>query len=537
MFPFKANKSIFVRSLIYILVILLALQTQMSSTENNVSNINLLELDQLNFDEVTTSNDFVFVLFYKKNSKRSEEVFEEFERASKLKELYSNVIFSLVDKDDPNSEQIIKDLDFKSFPRVVLYYLGYPLIYESGYLENNFKIYLEMKLESRVLGLSSFEELKEFRKRKESVIFIGDSSSKKDQKYSSFLKASKHFDDVIFAECSSQECMENFDTFSGLVSVYNGFSDDIYNLENFSDRQLISFISEKTTKVYPTLDEEATKTIFNSYSVGLFIFVDGTSEAQQKNILYFYRAARNLKKAIHMVVAEFHSHFGRQVADVLKLQAEDLPKVYIIDSRKEDIQIYKMDKEINEQNIFDFAKSWGQNNLNAEEFSEEIPRKQTFPILTLVGKNYKELVVDSEDNFLVYYYKPECEPCKKFDKIFRKVANGVIKEYGPALITFGKINGEINDMPGISILAYPAVNLYLKGKKDKPERYELEDFDVAKLIGFITYNYKGILDMEKILIRIKQAEDEVNLNLNENTNSDPSIDKGNVEVNYVKNEM
>lgn len=511
----------------------------MNSKKSNYNKFKIIDLNQENWEETLSHNEYVFVLFYKKNSKRSEEVLAEFQQSSNLDE-NKKINFGIVEKDDSGLDTILSYYNVKSFPKVILFYMGQPIEYDNGLLFENFNLYLKMKQEDKIIELKNYKELEEFRKRKETVIYIGETSTKyspiekrhKDEKYSAFLYSSKYFDDVIFAECPSDDCLETFENFGGMVSVYNGFHNEMANLDSYSTKQLINFINEKTTKIYPELDLPTSKVIFNGYSTGLFIFLDKQNDEQRKNIFPFYRAARNLKKAIHLIVADYSTELGSQVVEILKIKFADLPKVFIIDCRKEETQLYRMDKEITEENIFEFAKNWGLNKLIPLVFSEEIPAKQTFPILTVVGKNYKELVFDSSQDFLVYYYSPKCEACKRFEKIYRKVAIAIIKDYQD-LILFGKINGEVNDVEGVSILAYPSIIFYLKENKDKPVKYELNDFDIGNLVDFIAKNMRGEIDFERIMSNIKVQEEENTLNTAKG-DSDNEISTGNIDVNYVE---
>ncbi len=542
-----SSKKQFISILTISLFLTLLFSTAKSLENNNQrsssNSKNILELNQNNWEETLTGSEYLFVLFYKKNSKRSEEVLTEFELTSGLSS-NKKITFSLVEKDESGLDTILSSYNIKSFPKVILFFMEQPIEYENGLLAENFNLFLQMKQEDRIIVLNSHEELLEFRKKKETVIYIGDTSTKnlelekrkKDEKkkYSGFVYASKYFDDVIFAECASDDCLESFENFGGLVSVYNGFHNEIANLDSYSTKQLLNFINEKTTKIYPELDEATSKVIFVGYSTGLFLFLDKQNDEQKINIFPFHLAARNLKKAIHLITADYSTELGSQVVEILKLKFPDLPKVFIIDCRKEEIQLYRMDKEITEENIFEFAKNWGLNKLNPLVFSEEIPAKQTFPILTVVGKNYKELIIDSPQDFLVYFYSPTCEACKRFEKIYRKVAYAIIKDYQD-LILFGKINGEINDIEAVSILAYPSIIFYLKGQKNKPVKYELNDFDTGNLIKFIVSNMRGDIDFDIVMNNI-QTQDEGNTLNTAKEAENPETDSGNgkIDVNYIE---
>ena len=105
--------------------------------------------------------------------------------------------------------------------------------------------------------------------------------------------------------------------------------------------------------------------------------------------------------------------------------------------------------------------------------------------------------------------KPDCEPCKMFEKKLRKVVNSIIKQYGD-ILRFGKINGELNDIEKVSILNYPAINLYQKESKAKPVKYEINDFEISNLLKFITENYEGKIDYDTIIQLIGSNEENIN---------------------------
>ena len=494
----------------YIIPLIFFCITILSSIKSQTSS-RIIVLDSSNYDEVISNNDYIFILYHKKNTKRSEEVLAEFSNCSKNKS-NKKIIFGIVEKDE--SPHIVKNLGYKIFPRLIIFFKGYPIEYDNGYLEENINIFLSIKQNQNSEEFKTFAEIQDFRKIKETVIYIGDSSPD-DIKFQTFLKITKKFDDVIFGHCSTKDCMENFDNFSGIVIAYNGYTNESFNLDNFSVLQLFLFVNERTTRNYPKLTDEATSIIFNGYSAGLFLFLDGTKEDQKKYIYPLYKASRNLKKAIHIVVAEINSELGSQISDIIKLELKDVPKVFIIDSRKEEIHLYRLDKEINEENIFDFSVNWGLNKLTPLFYSEEPPENQSYPIYTLVGKNYKEIVVDSEDDILVYYFSPKCEHCKKFEKVYRRLINIIVKDHGDVM-TFAKINGDANDIVDVNILGYPAVNLYLKGKKSEPIKYEMNDFDINKLAEFIMKNmnhrFKIEVINEEMDIVAEKVDNEENVN-------------------------
>ena len=496
-----------------------------------------------NFDELIEKTEYVFILLYKSTSDKSEEAKYQFE-LSALKINNKNIAFGTIEKVEENSE-LLEKIGYKNeYPKLILFYKGFAIPYDNSLLTENINMFIDIKTnKNEIKRFTNFEEVKNFRIRKETVFYIGENNPK-DKNYLNYLRIAKNYDDIIFCECPTQDCMENYDSFSGIVSIYNGFSNEAFNIDKFNTDQLSKFVRENTNNIFNSLSKEAAETIFNKYSVGVFLFYNNEDLSQKKFIFPLTSVSKHLKHSIHIVIAEFQSHMGKQVAEILKLEKEECPKVYIIDSRKEEIELYKLDKEITEENIYNFVIDWGLKKLNQLFFSEDIPEVQTYPIMTLVGKNYKEIVIDSPYDFLVYYMKPNCKPCIIFEKKLRKIVNKVIKEYGgdnsngKNVLKFGKINGELNDIYKVAVLDYPAINYYKKENKAKPVKYELKDFEIFNLIKFIAENNMDI-SYDKIVEGMDLSEDEIN-NVNNSVKNDKSSKEekdAKVEINYIKNDI
>jgi thiol-disulfide isomerase/thioredoxin len=54
--------------------------------------------------------------------------------------------------------------------------------------------------------------------------------------------------------------------------------------------------------------------------------------------------------------------------------------------------------------------------------SEEVPATNDEPVKILVGKNFKELVLDNDKDVLVEFYAPWCGHCKQLAPIYETLA-------------------------------------------------------------------------------------------------------------------
>ena len=67
---------------------------------------------------------------------------------------------------------------------------------------------------------------------------------------------------------------------------------------------------------------------------------------------------------------------------------------------------------LNTEEVKKFLEDWKANKLEAYVKSEEIPTHNDAPVKIVVGKNYNQIVKDSQDDVLLEFYAPWCGHCK-----------------------------------------------------------------------------------------------------------------------------
>ena len=109
--------------------------------------------------------------------------------------------------------------------------------------------------------------------------------------------------------------------------------------------------------------------------------------------------------------------------------------------------------------------------------SEDIPAETSDPLKIIVGKNFNQVVLESNDDVLVKYYAPWCGHCKKLAPTWEQLAQE-FKDV-PGLV-IGKFDATANEVDGLEIRGYPTLKFYPKGNKANPIDYdggrEFEDF-------------------------------------------------------------
>jgi len=83
-------------------------------------------------------------------------------------------------------------------------------------------------------------------------------------------------------------------------------------------------------------------------------------------------------------------------------------------------------------------------------------------VVTLVGKNFKDVVYDESKDVIVEFYAPWCGHCKTLAPIYEKFAEKV--KSNPNLIV-AKIDATANEVEGISIEGFPTIKFFPAGNK------------------------------------------------------------------------
>lgn len=101
--------------------------------------------------------------------------------------------------------------------------------------------------------------------------------------------------------------------------------------------------------------------------------------------------------------------------------------------------------------------------------SQDIPEENNEPVRTIVGKNFKQVVLDSDDDVLVKFYAPWCGHCKKLAPIWDELAAELRDVKG---LIIAKFDSTANEVEGVDIRGYPTLKFYPKGQKNSPVDYD-----------------------------------------------------------------
>jgi protein disulfide isomerase family A protein 3 len=137
---------------------------------------------------------------------------------------------------------------------------------------------------------------------------------------------------------------------------------------------------------------------------------------------------------------------------------------------------YPMYSEFSMDNLRKFAEDFLAEKVDTYMKSESVPDNTNQPVMTVVGRNFKEIVNQDKD-VLIEFYAPWCGHCKKLAPIFDELGDKMKDED----VVIAKMDATANDVPTTyQVQGFPTIYWSPKGKKKSPVVYpggrELDDF-------------------------------------------------------------
>ena len=100
--------------------------------------------------------------------------------------------------------------------------------------------------------------------------------------------------------------------------------------------------------------------------------------------------------------------------------------------------------------------------------SAPVPESNDEPVKIAVGKTFKEMIMDSDKEFLVEFYAPWCGHCKNLAPHYDEAAKRLLVNPNVMLV---KVDSTENEVAGIDIQGFPTLKFFGKDKTAEPIDY------------------------------------------------------------------
>jgi len=194
------------------------------------------------------------------------------------------------------------------------------------------------------------------------------------------------------------------------------------------------------------------------------------------------KIAKDFADKLSFVITSKKSH-------ATELRDLDIPHIdvpFVIHDLKTDLKYRLETPDYTPESVKSFIEDFLAGKVDSYVKSEAVPETNDDPVKVVVGKTFKDIVLDSTKDVLLEAYAPWCGHCKTLEPKYKQLAERMQK-YSDSLV-IAKIDATANSLPpAYSARGYPTIFFAPANKKDAPIKYEgareIEDF-----VNFIKFN-------------------------------------------------
>jgi protein disulfide isomerase len=213
-------------------------------------------------------------------------------------------------------------------------------------------------------------------------------------------------------------------------------------------------------------DNSAIEAIFQKKQSALFLFL--ADEAAQADAHEALKAYDETAPEVVLAIStknDGHGLFDR-LAEYLGVDTESTPTVLLL---KDGSEKYRYeDDAITAEGLATFVAKVNSGEIQPFLKSAPIPEPNDEPVKVVVGKNFKQVVLDSQQEVLVEFYAPWCGHCKHlaphYDEAAKRIANN------PNILLV-KVDSTENEVSGLDIQGFPTLKFWGKDKSAEPIEY------------------------------------------------------------------
>jgi len=216
-------------------------------------------------------------------------------------------------------------------------------------------------------------------------------------------------------------------------------------------------------------DNTAIEKIFQQKTAALFLFI-ADDEAEAEALAAFQQLDQTNPEVILTLSRKNDGHglFDR-LAEYLGVDTASTPRVLYLGAKSEK---YNFDGEaITGEALASFVTRVQSGKVDPFLKSAPIPESNDEAVRVVVGKNFKQVVLDSHQEVLVEFYAPWCGHCKHLAPHFEEAAQRISNNPN---ILIAKVDSTENEVAGIDIQGFPTLKFWGKDKTAEPIDYNGE---------------------------------------------------------------
>jgi len=445
---------------VYLLCILVA-TVLCEEAEEIKSEENVLVVTEKNWDKAVTSENSVLVEFYAPWCGHCQSLAPEYAKAAtQLKEEKSDITLAKVDA--TVETKLAEKYGVQGFPTIKFFKKGTPIEYGGGRTSDEIVAWLNKKTGPPAKTLGTAEEVKAFVEPKD-VVVVGFFSDDKSELAQAFIKAAEGMDDVEFG-ITTPGSSGDYEVKDDKIVVLKKFDDLRVDYSGEADADAISkFVKAESLALVTEFSDEAAPKIFGGdIKSHLLLFVSKKSDAFKATLDTFTNVAKSYKGKVLFVYIDTDVEDNGRVLEFFQLKPEDCPTLRLIQLEGDMTKYVPEKKDLDEATISAFVKDFVDGKLSPHLMTEEVPEDwDKEPVKVIVGKNFKEVVIDGGKDVFVEFYAPWCGHCKQLAPIWDKLGEHYKNNES---IVIAKMDSTANEVEDVKVQSFPTLKYFTKGQ-------------------------------------------------------------------------
>jgi len=428
----------------------------------------VLELTDLTFQETIENNPIVLVLFYSNWCSTCKKVKADFDATAKLAASFKKSY--LIARIDGSSQTEVADrVNISDFPLIILYVNQKRIDYGKGkdnIVPEELIRFIDKKVRPPSVELTMKEEIEGFKNSKGTKCLLISNDNTIQETY---IEVAKKLIDIPFYHMTEERGKEYFSEIEKFPAVIFSTSEN-YVLDSGLTTEGIRYFIE-LNRFPPLTDltkDVAGQILKPSGRIGIIFFMKTSHPNFAKYKEEFSKVAAKQKSLDKLFsIAQLDNDLHARILKFLGYDESYLPLIVII---KKDVALakYRYKGEYTEEEIGKFVEDFMAEKIEEDIKSEEIPKENKGPVYKVVGKTFKDEVINSDMDVFVKFYAPWCGHCKTLAPVYEELAEK-LKEGNK--LKFVEIDSSVNEVPGHSISSYPTLKLFLRNDRENPREY------------------------------------------------------------------
>ena len=437
------------------------------------------------FEKAINTYQYLMVFFYAPWCIRCNKFHPEYDEAASI---LKNENLYLAKVDATTEKKLEKKFKLTGFPVLKLFIKGKPVEYNGERNHEDLVKWIRKKTTGSAIEELFNEEDIDIFKQSDDVVMIYFGKDENDIK--ECIKIARKDDNIPFGIIKDVNLIKKYANNDRKIILYKNFDEKSRELNIIKEKEIQDFINKYSTPKLMRLDKKAINYIFEKKLPGLILYADERSRRWNKYEKLMRNISEKINYKLKVVITDIRDVIGAKNAELMNIKENELPTLRIADSSGEYLKKYKMEGELNEDNIIQFVNDWEHKKLKPYIKSAKIPEENNEDVFVLVGKTFEKEVINNDKDVIVLFYSSLCyhlrNQCKELLKKYSEVAKR-LKRLNPKLV-LAKIDFGENEVESIQMSDFPKIKIFPGNKKDKePIDYE-GDNSIDDIIKFIKKN-------------------------------------------------